>query len=218
MVLTRGSLVRFAPLFLAVIFLAGCVSTEGRDFKSPDLKLLMVGGTSPTDVRTLYGEPFSQSINSGPSQLPPVLKTPNNIALLTGSRESIRYYYKRGLNSKSFTLLFVDGKLADYAVHGNFPELSTDFDETKVPLLIKGKTQKSEVIALLGLPSGVSVFPAISERNETMFHYSYSEPTLPSRLSYKRLDVRFDSNDTLLDFNFQKDSGPIIRPLESLLH
>ena len=205
------------PLFLVMIFLAGCVPTEGRDFKSPDLKLLMAAGTSPSEVRALYGEPFSQSINSGHSQLPPGLKTPDNIALLTGSRENIRYRYQRGLNSKSFTLLFVDGKLADYAVHGNFPDLSTDFDETKVPLLVKGKTKKSEVIALLGPPSGVSVFPAISERNETVFHYSYSEPTPPSRVSDKHLDARFDSNDTLLDFNFQKDSGPIIRPLESLL-
>jgi hypothetical protein len=215
--LTRGSLVRFAPLFLGVVFLAGCASTEGRDFKNPGLGVLTIGRTSPPDVRAVYGEPFSQSISSGASELPPVFQPFKNMALLTGNRENLKYFYKRGPNYKSFTLLFVDGKLADYALRGNFPELSTDFDETKVPLLIKGKTKKSEVIALLGPPSGVSIFPAIPNRDETDFHYFYEGPTAPTK-AYKSLDMGFDGDDTLLNFNFQKFSGPIVHPLASLTH
>jgi hypothetical protein len=56
----------------------------------------------------------------------------------------------------------------------SFPIDATDFDESKVASIVKGKTTRQEVVALLGKPNGNGVFPFVKNKGETALIYSYS--------------------------------------------
>jgi outer membrane protein assembly factor BamE (lipoprotein component of BamABCDE complex) len=53
------------PLLVAMIS-AGCISTKfGREFPSPDPRVISVGKTDKTELRRAFGEPYQVGIDSG---------------------------------------------------------------------------------------------------------------------------------------------------------
>jgi hypothetical protein len=52
---------------------------------------------------------------------------------------------------------------------------ATEFDEAKLQNIVKGKTTRAEVEALLGKPSGEVMYPIIKKVGEKAYVYGYSQ-------------------------------------------
>jgi hypothetical protein len=93
---------------LALTVLAGCVSLEfGRDFPSPDARMIVVGKTDKAALERMFGAPDQVGIDSGDQMW--------------------RWYYGRHGSStellKDLSVRFnADGTVKSYAFSSNFPE------------------------------------------------------------------------------------------------
>ncbi len=97
--------------------------------------------------------------------------------------KSARYAYAEGAGTgkypgvvpaRAMVFLTHNDLLVTEEFVSSFSNDATDFDESKVPSIVKGKTTRAEVITLLGTPNGSGVYPFIKNRNESALIYSYS--------------------------------------------
>ena len=87
----------------------------------------------------------------------------------------------------------------------SFPNDATEFDETKIPGIVKGKSTKSEVLAGLGKPNGAGVYPFIKTKGETAVIYSYAHAkgnAFNMKFYSKTLIVSFDANGIVSDVEY----------------
>ena len=87
----------------------------------------------------------------------------------------------------------------------SFPQDATEFDDAKTSSIIKGKTTRSDVIALLGKPNGEAIYPLIKKKDETAMVYSYSHAkgnAFNMKFYRKSLTVSLSSNDVVSDIEF----------------
>jgi outer membrane protein assembly factor BamE (lipoprotein component of BamABCDE complex) len=96
----------------------------------------------------------------------------------------------------------------------------TDFHESRIPSITSGKTTRSDVLQLLGKPSGQEIFPLLKIQGERRLIYTYARVRGDSALiaksgmttlsrtptdlkTYsKSLVVSFDANDIVSDVKF----------------
>ena len=54
------------PCLLALTVLSGCVSIKfGREFPSPDPKMIVAGKTDKTSLQRMFGDPYQVGLDSG---------------------------------------------------------------------------------------------------------------------------------------------------------
>jgi outer membrane protein assembly factor BamE (lipoprotein component of BamABCDE complex) len=96
------------PFLLALTVLSGCISIKfGREFPSPDAKMLVVGKTDKASLQRFFGEPYQVGLDSGDQTW----------RWFYGQRESGTEI------SKDLTVRFnPDGTVKAYAFTSNFPE------------------------------------------------------------------------------------------------
>src|SRR5262245_20709393 len=95
-------------LALSVVLLSGCLSIKfGREFPSPDPKMIVVGKTDKASLQRFFGEPYQVGLDSGDQTW----------RWFYGQRESGSEI------SKDLTVRFnPDGTVKAYAFASNFPE------------------------------------------------------------------------------------------------
>jgi hypothetical protein len=87
----------------------------------------------------------------------------------------------------------------------SFPNDATDFDESKVSAIVKGKSTRADLISLLGNPNGRGVYPFIKNKGETAAIYSYSHvkgSVFNMKFYAKTLVVSFDANSVVTDVEY----------------
>jgi outer membrane protein assembly factor BamE (lipoprotein component of BamABCDE complex) len=87
----------------------------------------------------------------------------------------------------------------------SFPNDATEFDETKVSAINKGKSTRSEVLALLGSPSGEAIYPLIKNKAEKGILYGYSHvkgSVFNMKFYSKLLIISFDANDVVTEVDY----------------
>lgn len=87
----------------------------------------------------------------------------------------------------------------------SFPQDATEFDESKIPAIVKGKTTRAEVVAALGKPNGEAIYPVIKKQDEKAVVYSYSHvkgTVFNMKFYSKSLVVSFGQNDVVSDVEF----------------
>ena len=77
--------------------------------------------------------------------------------------------------ARSIDFAFLDQVLVSYQFTSSFKADHTDFDENKVPSIKKGVTARDEVIALLGPPTGMQIYPMVPGKDDTGLGWSYSQ-------------------------------------------
>jgi hypothetical protein len=77
--------------------------------------------------------------------------------------------------ARGIDFAFLDLVLVSHQFVSSFKADHTDFDETKVPSIKKGVTTRDEVIALLGAPTGMQIYPMIAGKDDTGLGWSYSQ-------------------------------------------
>ena len=93
---------------LALTMLAGCVSLKfGREFPSPEARMIVVGQTDKASLERMFGAPYAAGLDSGD--------------------QTWHWYYGQRDSSaellKDLTVRFnPDGTVKSYAFSSNFPE------------------------------------------------------------------------------------------------
>lgn len=183
-----------ASVALAVV-LSGCA---GTDFKRPEAQVLTVGKSTPADIIRVMGEPRQ----SGES-----LK--NDIKIKT-----MQYVYAEGASTGRFpgvvparAMVFSTYKdvLVGQQFVSSFPGDATDFDEARIPAIVKGKTTRPEVLAAFGKPSLEYVYPMIKTEGEQAVGYSYGHAkgnAFNMKFFNQALVVSFDAKGVVSDIEF----------------
>ena len=105
---------------------------------------------------------------------------------------------------------FWNQTLVAYNYISNFAGDSSDFDDSKMSVLAKGRTTKNETIDLLGPPTGRAVYPALPDRRGEKFIYQYVEIRARQNQRFiKRLEIVFGGNGRIVDYRFASDTSPL---------
>jgi hypothetical protein len=184
-------------LFLsAALALAGCA---GTNFVRPDAADLSVGHSTYAQVIAKMGEPRStgEALVNGEK-----VKSATYVYASTGGEP-----LEAGvIPARALGYYFFQDQLVGQEFLSSFKSDNSNFDDTKVPGIEKGKTTRAEVIALLGKPTGTYIKPMVKETSGEAFGYTYSTTSgsvfSGFKVFKKALRITFDSADHVLDVDY----------------
>ncbi|WP_139167117.1 outer membrane protein assembly factor BamE [Chromobacterium sphagni] len=185
---------------LAATMLSGCA---GTNFKRPDAGALTLGQSTAADVARVMGEP---------QQSGEAMKNDQTIKLARYAYASTSGAARYPGVTPARAMVFSTFKdvLVGEEFNSSFAEDATDFDEGKVSALRKGATTRSEVIALLGKPSGEAIYPIIKSKTGKGVVYAYTHVTgtvFNMKLYSKLLVVSFDERDVVSDVEYSSSGS-----------
>lgn len=151
-------------LGLAVLA-AGCA---GKDFTRPAADTLVLGKTAYPDLNARYGSPYREAS---------LIKNEKNL------RQAIYAYAATGGDplvsgvtaARAMTFSFLDQVLVGHEFTSSFKSDHTDFDATKVPQIKKGETTRAQLVALMGAPTGLWVYPMVKAKEDQGLVWSYRQ-------------------------------------------
>jgi len=107
---------------------------------------------------------------------------------------------------KTLAMNFHKDILVSYNFLANHANDHTDFDESKVELMQKGKHTKADVRNLLGTPAGKGVWPIIADENALMWVYRYAHASYkngnPPQIYDKELAITFNEKGIVSDLKY----------------
>jgi outer membrane protein assembly factor BamE (lipoprotein component of BamABCDE complex) len=186
---------RLLLALVSVAILSGCA---GTNFKRPEPQSLVVGKSMTADVTQVMGAPL---------QTGELLKNNEKI-------KTLRYAYAEGAGTgrypgvvpaRAMVFATFNDLLVGQEFVSSFPDDATDFDETKVSAITKGKSTRADVVALLGKPTGEAVYPLIKNKGETGVVYSYSHAkgsVFDMKFYSKSLIVSLNANNVVTDVEY----------------
>ncbi|WP_353192178.1 hypothetical protein [Pandoraea pnomenusa] len=181
---------------LLAVALTGCA---GTNFVRPADTALQNGKTTLSDVRTAYGSPYRESS---------VSKNDQDVKLLSYAYAAVGGTpVEAGVTpARSLSLAFWQDRLVSNVFVSSFKEDASTFDDAKRSAIVKGKTTRTDVIALLGRPAGYAIYPAIKEKDGQALVYSYtatSGSAFSLKISKRELIVTVDPNDIVTDVSYE---------------
>ncbi|MDP2804988.1 MAG: hypothetical protein Q8O24_03515 [Gallionellaceae bacterium] len=192
------NLIRLFALVVVLIVLNGC-STQ-KDFVRPAKDSFTLGKSTRADVIRAVGDSSSVSSVVSPS----------------GKEvEVVSYFYRENpsfygmiINKHSLLYSFFENVLVGEEYNSAYSKDETKFDIDKITQIKKGMAE-SDVISLMGPPSGRTVFPIISDKDGHSLNYSYSYDRfigfgITTHNDY-RLVVTMDNNSVVSDVRYSKD-------------
>jgi hypothetical protein len=171
--------------------LAGCA---GTNFVRPGPDLLKNGETTYAQVTAKFGQPYQEGTVVRNEQ---TLKAVNYAYASVGGRP-----LNEGVTAaRAIGLYFHNDTLVGHEFISSWAEDHTNFDDGKVPQIIRGKSTRSDVIQLLGAPGGSYVYPMVKSPGDDAAVYAYLEVRgfTPFR---KLLIVTFDRTGTVSDVEY----------------
>jgi outer membrane protein assembly factor BamE (lipoprotein component of BamABCDE complex) len=207
-------------LLSAVLVLPGCSTTHGRDFIDVPVATAIVPGVSTqADVIKLLGEPQTQSADtyrkdsSGKDLGSPLIV--HSMLYFFSTNDISQPGTEPGVfGRRSMNFSIVNGVVAGMRRSSSFKTDSTEFDVSKLNQIKKGSTTFSEVIALIGKPSGTAVYPLAAEPGGQILLYLYNRFNVTTNTSdLKSLSVQVGSDQRVVDFNMQQETNkhPVAR-------
>ncbi len=186
---------RVGFLIAVVTLIAGCA---GRNFVRPQPDALVLEKTTYQEVLRQFGDPYRKG--SAVKEGLPVTTVAYSYASATAGT---------GLGGmtpgRTIAFFFVNGVLVGYEFISSYEEDRTDFDETKLGQIEKGRTTRPQVEELLGRPGGMYAYPLIKNKSEKGLVYSYMQMTsgpFSVNIYQKKLLVVFDGNGVVTDVAF----------------
>lgn len=175
--------------------LSGCA---GTDFVRPAEGVLVVGKSTQADVTAKMGSPYQTGdLTKNEKQL----KVVQYAYASTGGESA----YPEVTPARVMAFTFYNDKLTSQEFISSFKQDSTDFDGSKVPSIVKGKSTTAEVVALFGKPTGEAIYPVIKGMDDRAYIYSYSQAkgsAFNMKFYQKSLAVSFNSAGVVTDVDF----------------
>jgi len=193
---------RVPVLASLLLLLIGCA---GEDFVRPNPETLRLGHTTYAEIIQQMGKP-RKTLQQGKDDKKIksvfyVYSAPNLGDPLEDGVTPVRVQ----------SYFFHNDVLVGHQFMSTFASDHTNFDETKVAAISKGKTSRAEIIQLVGRPSGIFAPPMVKEPGVEEIAYLYT-PTRRSLFGSakhtKNLIITFDDQDRVLDVNFKTSDLP----------
>ncbi|HRE18456.1 MAG TPA: hypothetical protein PLW86_15530 [Rhodocyclaceae bacterium] len=175
--------------------LAGCA---GSDFVRPAEGLLVVGKSTTADVTARMGAPMQTGELTKNDKK---LKLYRYAYASTGGESA----HPGVTPARSMAFSFHEDKLVSQEFVSSFKQDSSDFDSNKMSAIVKGKSTRDEVIALLGRPAGEAVYPIIKGQTDKALVYSYTHAkgsVFNMKFYSKILIVSFNNQGIVSDIEF----------------
>ena len=164
-------------------------SCAGTDFVRPDPALLRNGETTYTQAAQKLGKPFREGTMQKNDQL---IKTLSYAYASAGGKP----LHDGAIAARALGLYFYNDVLVGHEFVSSWAEDNTDFDESKVDKIVKGKTTQAELQQVLGKPSGYYIYPMIKSKEGDAAVYVYSDvqgSMFNRKVFRKTLAVTFDN-------------------------
>ncbi len=200
---------RRVALWIAMTLMAAGCASSGYRFARPQPETLMLGKTTYEEVIRQVGEPVRTGTMVKNGQ---PLKVVNYVYTCYGFACKVQEGTgEMGLVPlRAMDFYFLDDVLVGYHYTSTLPNDKTDFDDAKAYQLKKGQTTRSQVIELLGKPSGMYIYPMISSKTDATLVYFYQGRKLKPRFfgglevkdTSKLLVVSFDTQDLVTGAEF----------------
>ena len=185
----------FAIAVVATATLTGCA---GTNFVRPAEGELVVGKSTPAEVRKKMGDPWQSG---------ELMKNEQNLKLakyayaVSGGDSA----YPGVIPARAITFAYFSDKLVSQEFTSSFKEDLTDFDSKKVSQLVKGKSTKKDVVELFGKPTGEAIYPVIKGTTDYAYTYTYSQTkgtAFNLKFYSKTLVVSFNNAGTVSDVEY----------------
>jgi len=183
-------------VFALLLVLAGCA---GKDFVRPAPDAFKLGQTSYAQVVQQLGEPRKSG---------DLLKDDKTV-------KSITYVYASAgsdaseagvIPARGLTYYFYDDRLVGQEFLSSFKSDSSNFDESKVEGIRKGRTTRAEVIQALGAPTALFIPPMVKATAGEAIGYTYQATRGGAfsgfKVFVKSLRVSFDDGGLVSDVEY----------------
>ena len=118
--------------------------------------------------------------------------------------------------ARSMTLFYWNDRVAGFRASSTFREDKTEFDESKISAIEKGKTTVSQLKTLLGEPAGQMAYPLVRNKGNEKLMYSYNSFKRDTRVfQAKNLEVLTDALGVVVDYKFASNSEQMAMPAAS---
>lgn len=188
--------IRLGLTAVMFLLLTGCA---GKDFVRPSSDTFKLGQTTYSQVIQKMGEP---------SKTGEVLKNEKNVKTATYS------YASTGgeplevgvIPARVLLYYFHNGILVGQEFLSSFKSDSSNFDESKIPSISKGKTTREEVAQLLGSPTATFVYPMANQTSGEAIGYLYHTTRGGAfgglKFFSKSLRITFDDKDIVSEVEY----------------
>jgi outer membrane protein assembly factor BamE (lipoprotein component of BamABCDE complex) len=194
--------VRLAGLLAAAAMLAACA---GGGFIRPAPEALQLGGTTQPEVVKLMGPPAARET---------MVRNGKNIEILSYAyvtEAEKRHGDPTVIAGRTLNLFFHEERLIGHEFTSTIAADHTDFELRKMRAIVKGKSTREDVAALLGRPSGLIAFPLVNTPSAAML-YAYREnrrvPFGAPMTFTKTLLISFDERGIVNDLSYATSGTP----------
>ena len=183
-----------------LLALAGCA---GTNFVRPDTSFLVNGPTTYAQIVGRRGMPRTEGT---------VLKNEKTINTASyGYATTGGQPLRAGVTpARAMVFYHVGGTLVGHEFISSFAEDHSDFDDSKVKDIVKGKTTRAELERLLGRPAGAYIHPMIKAQAGDAAVYVFSETSgsvFSLKFFRKALVVTFDKAGVVADVDFSSSGS-----------
>jgi outer membrane protein assembly factor BamE (lipoprotein component of BamABCDE complex) len=182
--------------FIVLCAAAALSACAGTNFVRPDSKDLQVGKSTYAQVVAKMGAPrvTGEMLTNGEK-----VKTVTYVYATTGGEPS-----ESGvIPARALAFYFYNDLVVGEEFLSSFKSDHSNFDDTKIAGIEKGKTTRLEVIQAFGKPSGTFVRPMVKEPFVDSVGYTYSTTSGGAFSGFKNfrksLRVAFDADDKVVD-------------------
>ena len=184
----------------AAVLLSGCA---GTNFVRPDSSSLVMGQTTYAQIVASMGMPRREGT---------VQKNDKTINTAQYAYASVggKPLHPSATPARGINYYFVGGTLVGHEFLSSFAEDHSDFDDSRVKDIVKGKTTRAELTQLLGKPSGAYVYPMIKLEKGEALVYAYTEVTgsaFNMKVYSKKLVVTFDGAGVAADVEYSSSGS-----------
>ena len=181
---------RIASAVIVILFLASCA---GTNFVKPQPESLSLKRTTYQEIIDQFGKPYREGTK---------LTNESMIKTITYAYSSVggTALYKGVTPARAIAFHFLDDLLVGYEFTSSFKKDNSDFDDSKIALIKKGKTTHDQVVSLLGEPEGIYVYPLIEDRENKAMVYMYNH--FKRYNVYQKVLIVSMKADTVADVDF----------------
>jgi outer membrane protein assembly factor BamE (lipoprotein component of BamABCDE complex) len=184
-----------AALALAAWVLSGCA---GTNFVRPDPSAFTPGQTTQQDVLKAMGKPYRTGTSTKNGK---TYQTASYAYAHVGSKA----LYEGVTPARGLGFYYLDGVLIGKEFSSSFRDDATDFDESKVAQIEKGRTTRDDVVRLLGPAGGEYIHPIIKNPRDRALVYLYSQTRggpFNLRFYQKLLIVSYDESGVVTESEY----------------
>lgn len=179
-----------------LLLLAACA---GTNFVRPDTGTFALGRTTYAQVVQKMGEP--RNVDNGLKNGKPIKTITYVYASVTGEAAEPGVHPARALGYS-----FYNDTLVGQEFISSYKSDSSNFDDSKVELIKKGSSTRSDVVTLMGQPTASFIAPMVKQTQGEAYGYTYQALRGNAFTGFTRylkiLRVSFDAKGVVSDIDY----------------